>query len=84
MPSAIAQEHLDWAHRYVISSVKIELKAALQKDPNHPAVRLARSRLKIDKVAGADGVERALDLGAEPAKVVQPFAGSQLQVGRYR
>ena len=78
-----AQGHLDRAQRYVadgdMRSAIIELKTALQKDPNLAAARLAlgEADLKVgDFPSALKELERAVDLGAKPAEVMPPPGNS--------
>src|SRR6478609_3686536 len=72
-----AQEHLDRAQRYVadgdLRSATIELKTALQKDPNLAAARLELGEADLamgDFPSALKELERALDLGVKPADVM--------------
>jgi putative PEP-CTERM system TPR-repeat lipoprotein len=84
-----AQEHLERAQRYVADgdfrSATIELKTALQKDPNLAAARLALGEADLeigDFPSALKELERALDLGANPADVMPPLLEAKLEFGR--
>ena len=86
-----AQEHLERANGYVakneVRSVIIELKNALQKDPNLAAARLALGEvdLKIGDFASAEKeLEKALDLGIDRNQVMPPLLEAKLESGRFQ
>jgi putative PEP-CTERM system TPR-repeat lipoprotein len=86
-----AQEHLERAQGYVarddLRSAIIELKNALQKDPNLAAARLAlgEADLEIDDFPSAlKELERALDLGADRARVMPALLEAKLEFGRFQ
>src|SRR4029079_16642639 len=70
-----------------LRSATIELKTALQKDPNFAAARLALGEADLaigDSPSALKELERALDLGAKPADVMPPLLEAKLEFGRYQ
>ncbi len=88
---ATPQELLQRAQQYQseneMSSAIIELKNALQQDPNFGAARLMLGELYLtsgDPASALKELERALDAGIEKSVVLEPLLTAKNQLGRYQ
>jgi putative PEP-CTERM system TPR-repeat lipoprotein len=76
-----------FVERHDLRSAVIELKSALQKDPNLAAARLALGEVDLqigDFASAQKELERALDLGADKTRVMPPLLEAKLEFGRYQ
>jgi putative PEP-CTERM system TPR-repeat lipoprotein len=76
-----------FVERHDLRSAVIELKSALQKDPNLAAARVALGEVDLqigDFPSAQKELERALDLGADKARVMPPLLEAKLESGRYQ
>jgi len=86
-PEELVQRAREYQAENEISSAVIELKNALQQNPNFGEARLMLGKLYLtsgDPASALKELERALDAGIAKADVLVPLLTAKNQLGRYQ